>query len=194
MLGGNIEYNYHVTAIIFRRDGRRLWPANARGVLQLVNDIQNSIKDIHPEKYFSIDKYLGNDSAFENLSLEYLGSWRWDQYGAHYKSFCEAVQHFRCDRDRHPDRDFTAKSRIGLLEPDWHPLGFSRRESVRGKCDRSIWEECNITNFDAAIPSLLEIFGARVFLMNNIEIKTIDGRVMIDFDRPSEQLIPDINM
>lgn len=35
-------------------------------------------------------------------------------------------------------------------------------------------------------------FGARVFLIRNLEIAKIPGRILLDFDKPSEQLIPDI--
>ena len=35
-------------------------------------------------------------------------------------------------------------------------------------------------------------FGSRAFLIRNLEINNIPGRIMIDFDKPDQQVIPDI--
>jgi hypothetical protein len=36
----------------------------------------------------------------------------------------------------------------------------------------------------------IERFGVRVFLIRNLPIDTLAGRMLIDFDKPNEQIVP----
>jgi hypothetical protein len=39
-------------------------------------------------------------------------------------------------------------------------------------------------------PVDIERFGVRVFLIRNLPIHSLAGRMLIDFDKPNEQIVP----
>jgi hypothetical protein len=61
--------------------------------------------------------------------------------------------------------------------------------SVAACASRS--QVCKITDWGDA-EALKDSFGARVFLIENLEIASIVGRRMFDFVSPDTDLIPDI--
>jgi hypothetical protein len=79
---------------------------------------------------------------------------------------------------------------MGDIARDWHPMGFSRRLPVgpSGKQDQlcvDSWQE---------IVEKPQEFGARVFLIENLLLSDISGRVLIDFRDAKRDVIPDLGL
>lgn len=184
MVGGSIRQNQHVTAVIFPVTTFDLTPANARGLLQVVTDIQGQLK---------LDQHLDisqlRDEAKSNLAIrESLASWAWDNYREYYGDFCNLAHKFRCGE--YPERAY-----IGRIASDWNPLGFSKKTPSEGaECGTEKPKECEISDWDKAEQIYTKQFGARVFLIKNFQIKDLAGPYLIDFEQPDTQLIPDIGV
>ena len=110
--------------------------------------------------------------------------WAWDSYRSYYPHFCEVAQKFRCDKT------YAAHTFISTINGDWHPLGFARLQKVntcqtpKAMCKDKDWTEIS--------RDIRPDFGSRIFLMDNLEIKSLGSRYLIDFDKPEWQHIPDI--
>jgi hypothetical protein len=85
MAGGHIMPGEHVSAIIFQRRFD-ITPANAKGILQTVKDIQaQQGKQLEKPLEFS---NLSQDDMKNLRNHDSLPAWSWDGYKAHYKNFC----------------------------------------------------------------------------------------------------------
>ena len=187
MFGLNIDSTYKVSAIIFPVDGRKLYPVNARGLLQVIAKVESD--PVITEKFF-VDRALHEDDYRAlniNKPSESPVAYAWNNYKDRYYNYCQAVQNFRCS-----PRDQVAKM-IGDISEDWHPLGFSRTQPLQNNepCKQTS-QFCSISDWDKDTPSLVKEFGARVFLTENIEINSIRNRIMIDFDDPQNGKIPNL--
>ncbi len=189
--GGLLDRHSHVSAILFPLPGhdKPLYPANARGLLQIVKKIDES-KDPAVEGYQSFDfSQLGKDqlAALEDTHRK---SWSWNEYGRFYKRYCQLAQSIRCAKS-----SYTAMAQIGQLNGDWHPLGLSRLlPSEFNSCsDDATNKQCNIAKWEDT-QDLQTTFGARVFFIENMALSDIPGRVLVDFDKPESQVIPDLGV
>jgi len=185
-VGGRFERPKHVSAIIFPKYGNALYPANALGVLQVIKNIQSD-EALQSAHVFDLAKNLKDPLPGPNANGALpLSTWSFEQYKPYYHNYCMAVQNFRCG-------DFAEASLISLLDGDWHPLGFSKITN-NGICNPDAFEECNISDWDKAAPKLLPTFGARAFLIKNLNISEIAGRYLVDFDDPENEKIPDLKL
>jgi hypothetical protein len=71
-------------------------------------------------------------------------------------------------------------------------LGFSQSDPPDAPC--SIPEEkfCAFTGWDKVRTDFKNHFGGRAFLIENLDVNNITGRIMIDFTDPKNQKIPEI--
>jgi hypothetical protein len=182
-LGGEVVDGYHVSAIVFPLRSP-LYPANARGLLQVINLLLANnpndplVKGLKPIK---------ND--IENLSRDarealgqdaYRNGWAWPNYSQYYEDYCKVAQRFRCNYDT------SAKGLIGEISDDWHPLGFARIEPSPPCLEKD--NLCEIKEWNKQ--ELAKEFGTRVFLIENIELSKLNGHFLFNFHDPKSQIIP----
>lgn len=179
-----------VSAIIFslRAIGKTpIFPANARGLLQVVREVETR-KAIQAQLN---RKLLDGTSALndpQTKALQGFGilTYRFDNFKEHYPRYCELAREFHCNES------YSARAYIGALSVDWHPLGFSQKNPQIDRCTLSIPQYCEFAGWKTARDQFGDHFGSRAFLIRNLEINNIPGRIMIDFDQPYQQVIPDI--
>jgi hypothetical protein len=187
-IGGIYRPNHRVAAIIFPLLDQRLYPANARGLLQVVNDVEKR-KDLPElkERFFVGDRLLNKDDEAELESTE-IYSYRLENFGKQYQHYCELTYNFKCDKANL----YSSRTYIGGISRDWHPLGFSQMGIKKDPCGVPVKTYCEFEDWKKAGAQFKSNFGARVFLIRNLEIAKIPGRILIDFNKPAEQRIPDI--
>ena len=199
-LGGAINDNHHVSAIIFpvgsqsypkNADGAspiQLYPANARGLLHIIERIEKENENLPPGRDFISFKEVLNTELSDGEQEEIqkktaLSDWSWDKYGKSYPKYCKIVQQFRCDAR------YSAKTLIGEIQKDWHPLGFSRMHAD-DPCEKDKENEfCNINDWKNT-KGLKKNFGVRVFLTRNFLISELRNHILIHFNDPKNQIIP----
>jgi hypothetical protein len=182
-LGGSIKPGQHVSAIIFSAGERPLYPANARGLLQVIQVVEQSLaagdgannilradlaKRLSPEALAALDNHD-------------VAAGHWANYRPFYHAYEQAVAQLRED-------DPMALKYIGNIDHDWHPLGYAQAIGrLSGKVpDLSV-------ELDGKMLPVLH-FGARVFLVANAELADLKGQCLIDFDDPTKQRIPELDM
>lgn len=181
--GLSLREGLHVSAVIFPQR-TELYPANARGLLQIIRAVEQ-------EKGAAIDERLLDGAnaltAAEAEGLQATGSasYRVSDFRDLYPRYCELARRFNCGPAPYPASRF-----IGSLYHDWHPLGFSQIEPARDPCTLPAEQYCAFTDWATARAEFLPKFGSRAFFTRNLEIATIPGRILIDFDRPDRQIIP----
>ncbi|MGP8217004.1 MAG: hypothetical protein ACLQQ4_15660 [Bacteroidia bacterium] len=155
-------------------DENHLFPANVRGVIQVINRINNKYKNDTSYKFPFNYSFTSEES--DNLKDTNIESWDWDNYKQYYSKFYDAVKFFN-----DPINKFSAREHMGRIDKDWNPLGVScmgKNVDVKYK---------NIFKLDTISITNL---GARVFFFPNLEIKNIKGKIMMEVDKESR--IPDI--
>jgi hypothetical protein len=110
-------------------------------------------------------------------------SWRWDSYSKYFSDYCQLAQKFT------NGTDYSEKALIAEVGRDWHPLGFAQDLENSTKDPAP----CEVNNWDDKFKGLGTTFGARIFLIENLELAKIKGRILIDFKDPHFQLMPDIH-
>ncbi|KAF0096859.1 MAG: hypothetical protein FD144_5598 [Rhodospirillaceae bacterium] len=181
--GLSLREGQHVSAVIFPQR-TELYPANARGLLQIIRAVEQ-------EKGAAIDERLLDGAnaltAAEAEGLQATGSasYRVSDFRDLYPRYCELARRFNCGPAPYPASRF-----IGSLYHDWHPLGFSQIEPARDPCTLPAEQYCAFADWATARAEFLPKFGSRAFFTRNLEIATIPGRILIDFDRPDRQIIP----
>lgn len=187
-VGGSLERAVGVSAIIFPLDERSLYPANARGLLQIVDKVD--AMHANESNYVGFDLKSKLNTQIE-LSDTSIPSYSWAQAAESYPAHCRLAEQFRCAV--HQGHPFSAALRIGQLTRDWHPLGLARRteeDPCRPKIDHcSVSSPAWATVTDQLIK---EDQIARAFLIDNYPIASLRGRYMIDYDDPNTQTIADI--
>lgn len=185
MIGGKIQPGQHVSAIIFSVSGNYpIIPANARGLLQSIKDTEDENGDRISNKF--IKERVLNESQLSNLRSRDTISWGFKNYQHHYREYCLLAHKFRCETV------FDAKNFFSDIGPDWHPLGAAVNAEIDA-CDYGP-EYCKINDWAQAKNSMKDKFGARVFLIRNLEIAKLRNRYLIDFENPAVQLIPEIGI
>jgi SEFIR domain len=183
MSGGVIRSKQHVSAIIFPLQGD-LFPANARGLLQAINKIEQLQNISMPTPTFDVQSQIDKDEKGD-LQNDDLDSWAFVNYKAHYRHYCELSQKFRL-------LPYAVKEFMGGIGKDWTPLGFSRKDTETLTLPNPLPNICDITSWEEAMREYTSVFGARVFFLGNLEINKIHDRYLIDFQDPDREHIPDI--
>jgi hypothetical protein len=177
-----------VSAIIFPLRGRPLYPANARGVLQIIDSIDREHAN-DPATVYRRFEQLSQNMPSTLLEDHQIPSYSWSSIRDMYPLYCSLAQTFRCAKPA-----FSAAGRFGTLSRDWHPLGFSR-QTEELPCTPAV-DLCAINKNgdwdDVVSRQIKEETIARVFLTDNYPIGDIPGRLMIDYDNPREQTIVDL--
>ena len=185
-----------VSAIIFplRSVGDTpLFPANVRGLMQVIREVETR-KTIQAQLTKKLLDGTGalNQKQIEALEGQGIPSYRLASFHDHYPRYCELAREFHCDKAN----TFSAKAYIGSLSQDWHPLGFSEKNQPDDRCSKSISTQkyCEFSDWKKTKTAHGDHIGSRAFLIRNLEITNIPGRIMIDFDKPDTQVIPDIGV
>jgi len=186
MTGGTYVSGQRVSAIIFPVAGHQIYPANARGLLQIIRKVEQ-ISELKIEKpLLKGAQTLSADDMADLENVDALAYWRWENYKARFPRYCELAQKFRCNPS------YSARRYIGGLNIDWHPLGLAQKDAGTDSCQIPPQTYCSISDWSAARGLLLKNFGSRAFLIENLELNEISNRVLIDFVNPPHQVIPDI--
>lgn len=174
-----------VSGIIFPLNGP-LYPANARGLLQIIKEVEDrrEIQTQLPNKL--LDKNSFNDPELRDLALTSIPSYRLSSFSDKYKHYCDLVYKFACGSS-----SYSAQAYIGKVSNDYNPLGFSQNPRA-DRCALPASKYCEFKDWKAAWDEYKDSFGSRIFLIRNLEIKNIPGKMLIDFDKPGEQVIPEI--
>jgi hypothetical protein len=188
-VGSTMRDATHVSAIIFpiREHHVHVYPANARGILQVIREIESSHQTSSSYTKFDLETSLGEGQKDDLKDTDSLPSWEWKSYSHYYKDYCELAQRFRCG-------EYSAKSLMGNLSPDWHPLGFAQDSLHPPDPCKTREAVCEVSDWDKDVMPLAPHVGARVFLIENFEIDTLEGRILIDFDDPKSEVIPDLGL
>jgi hypothetical protein len=173
-----------VSAIIFPLR-TNLFPANARGLVQVVQEIEQR-KDIELKKKFLEGANVLNPGELKDLSSKDIPSYRIVSFRDKYRHYCELSHQFYCEPS------YSARTFVGGLSKDWHPLGFSQRNPPDDACSIPVGTYCDFQDWEKARGTYQKDFGSRAFLIRNLEINRIPGRILIDFDNPNEQVVPEI--
>lgn len=129
------------------------------------------------------------NSADPNTML--IETWAWLQYAKYFKDYCEIAEKFKCAEE------ISSKNLIGTVGPDWSPLGFSSKRPRQMSCSQEQQRAaCTITSFPnwpRSSDQVFSQFGTRVFFIRNLGFDEIGGLVLINFDQPAKQRIPDVS-
>ncbi len=188
LLGGTVEDGDVVTAIVFPRAPHRITPASAQGMLQTISAAQAGLDG----NKFDLSAAL-SPAALQGLALGQerpdLSIWAWSTYGKFYPEYCKLALDIRCGR---------ADAASAKLEQiaNWHPLGFSERAPMlQDACAKEAVETlCGIKDAASAWASLKPYYGARVFYIKNEPLTALPGRLLVEFDFPAQQRIPDLTL
>ena len=184
-IGLSLDRAVGVSAIVFPLDDRRLFPASARGVLQVVHQVDHDHASDPGYKPLEFDTV----NPQQELADVSIASYNWSRASATYPQHCRLAEQFRCASQF--GRPYSAASRIGSLSRDWHPLGLAR-QTLEDPC-RPALDHCVISKWsDVGDQQIREHQIARVFLIDNFPLSALEGRYMIDYDNPTVQSIVDI--
>jgi hypothetical protein len=144
----------NVTAIIFNRNGTDIFPANVRGVLQVIHKIDNEsneegnkddwtkqnngcVQKTQDPSYncFPFDQLFAADPSqfFGNLRSTNIESWAFRNYSQYFDRYCQAV----LELVRNRTNPYSAIKRMGQIVDDWNPLGYSQIKPVAFSPDYS---------------------------------------------------------
>ena len=78
----------HVSEIIFRLNKRKIkiYPANARLLLQIVKEIEDNDVDIRKRLF---ESHTLDDSELKDLTDSGISSWSWEAYNHRYLKYCQ---------------------------------------------------------------------------------------------------------
>jgi hypothetical protein len=173
---------YHVSAIIFPVHVD-LYPANARGLLQVVSKVE---EDVDPNNRIMGPGKLNQAELDEFEDID-IPSYRIENFKTIFPRYCELAKTFFCGR-------YPAKELIGGLYRDWHPLGFSQKNPPARPCAVPTDRFCAFSDWDTARQELKARFGVRAFLIENLEINKIPGRMLFNFQDPLRDRIPELGL
>lgn len=192
-IGGIVREGQYVSAYIFPVPDR-LYPLNARGLLQVVRRSEEIAAHQDNFNFFDVEAQLrsagGNDILEEIKDLDGMErmSWSWPEYQKFYRNYCEVAQKFRCDKS------FSAHNMMSEIHADWHPLGFAWKDLPAFDPCRPPERLCNMGKWEEYSSEIKGSLGARVFMMDNKNISEIRGVYMMQFISPREEMIPIITI
>ncbi|MDP1866560.1 MAG: hypothetical protein Q8L13_09500 [Bradyrhizobium sp.] len=183
MLGSPYENGQHVSAVIFPLE-TRLYPANARGLLQVIREVEAQSTIELKDRFFADSGMLKPDEI-DDLREIGIHSYRVESFKSHYPRYCQMARTFFCGQ-------FASRDQVGGLYRDWHPLGFSQKNPPTTPCSIPVHDFCTFTDWNQGRANLKPKFGSRAFLLKNLEINRIPGRILISFEKEVDRVIPDI--
>jgi hypothetical protein len=179
--GGSLPEGYDVSCVIFPIGKHTIFPASVRGMLQVVQQIDMRRAAQADYRPAPLDELL-TPAERNNLAQVDLPSWAWNNYRVHFAGFAQAFATLR-------KLNASATRYIGHIGPDWCEPGCARILKPHDDGDKN--------SFSLELPDgkslTIENFGARVFLIRNVPITQLPGRMLIDFNEPEKQIIPDID-
>jgi hypothetical protein len=182
-LGLSLGNKDSVSAVIFPLDRRALYPANVRGLLQVIQLLDREMKDEPNYKAFEIANYV-DKTALDQLDDKRLSSWSWKGYSEYFEQYSAAVAEARKSRA-------SALQYIGTLGLDWHPTGYS--QIIVQNSGNS---EPAVKNFRLETQNKKEVkldnFGARAFLLENLKLQDINHLILIHFTNLDADRIPEL--
>jgi hypothetical protein len=167
MTGGHFRHGDHVSAVIFQVGENTIYPANARGLLQVVWGLEQQLRTENRPHFLLRNTSRLESDDYNNLSNISIYSWRWDNYKDRYPRYCKAAHEFRCNNR------YTARELIGGLYKDWHPFGLAQEEQ-NDPCSMTAEAYCSKTDWEEQKPELLRHFGSRVFLIQNYSLSELE--------------------
>jgi hypothetical protein len=178
-LGGTVSGLQHIkaTVIIFPLDNRMLYPANARGLLQVISIIDKKHKSEPAYQPFQF-----TPDQTEVLNSTQIESYAWKNIRDHFEEYKALSTQFRSN-------NFGAAEYMGKIENDWQPEGYAQVEGLNSSdLDTPDFE------LDAANGQHLTVkrYGARVFLIANMQVSDIDDVIICGFSNLDHGLIPDV--
>ncbi|VIO80839.1 hypothetical protein [Bradyrhizobium ivorense] len=187
-VGKSYNSSNSVSAIIFPVRAS-LFPANARGLLQVIQNVEARQElQVQLTKKLLVGTNAITRGEQNDLTSTSIPSYRVENFRDKYEHYCELAREFQCTTT------YSARAFIGALDKGWHPLGFVEKLSAPGRCALPAEKYCEFTDWKKAWQEYRGDYGARTFLIRNLSIAHIPGRIMIDFDQPSSQVIPDIGI
>ncbi len=158
---------------------RYLLPANCRGVLQAVREID---KNHRSDPNYTPFPWNGlSEGEKEDLTVFGISSWEWDNYREHFSSFRKQVERFR-DKTR----PYSAREHIGNINKDWHPVGVATVISE----DRHLHNKFTLKGTDEDLE--IDNLGVRVFLFPNLKMSEIKGKVLMKVEIKEGIKVPSI--
>lgn len=182
MLGTGYNGSNRVTAIIFPLH-TDIYPANARGLLQIINNTETHLDA--KDRFIQTGTF--NTDELNDIGEININSYPMKAFQKLYPHYCELARNYFCHR--YPSRDL-----IGGLYRDWHPLGFSQRDPPLQPCAIPPGDFCAFSSWDQVRKDFKNHLGSRAFLIENLNVRDISGRMMIDFANPDKDIIPDIGI
>ena len=180
--GAAIDDGQGVSAVLFPIGGQTIFPASVRGMLQVVGQIDMRRAAEPGYRAAPLDVLL-TDAERANLAAVDLSSWAWNSYRDHFREFAQAFSTLR-------SKNASAIGHIEHIGPAWCEPGCSRLLKPSSPADE------NVVKLAMADGSTFDIknFGVRVFLIRNLTIDTLPGRILIDFKDPQNELIPNLDL
>ena len=149
------------------------------GLLQVIQRVDERHED--EEGYNSCTPEL-SDAAARHLTRDGIVDYGWQAVSPYYSEYVEAERRLRA-------QSCSAYRLIGNIGRDWHPAGYSRVVGHPRGHELSMSVQLALPE-GTVIP--IPDFGSRAFLLANLSLAEIGDRVMIDFDNPDEDRIPDL--
>lgn len=179
--GGSLPEGHDVSCVIFPIAKHTIFPASVRGMLQVVQQIDMRRAAQAGYRPAPLDELL-TPAERSNLAQVDLKSWAWNSYRMHYPGFAQAFATLR-------KQNASAIHYIGHIGLDWCEPGCARILKPRDASDENSFS----LELQSGKPLTIENFGARVFLIRNVPINELPGRMLIDFNEPEQQTIPDVD-
>jgi len=180
LAGGAISPGQGLSAILFRLDRRPLFPAGARGMLQVIQEIDKRRAGESGYKPAGLESRLA-PSELEALANRRVVSWAWNDYRALFPKYATVFSDLR-------SQDVSAFEHIGKIGRDWSVAGCSRLTSHH----TSLRPDTMTLELADGSPYPIERFGVRVFLIRNLPIAELKDRKLIDFKDPPHERLPEL--
>ncbi|MFN3351039.1 hypothetical protein [Pseudorhodoplanes sp.] len=185
MTGGTYKPGQHVSAILFPLKVQ-LYPASARGLLQVIHDVEHNPNADIKNAFLKGTNQL-SAPELDDLKDTRIPSYKFASFQDKFKNYCELAHRFRCGSS------YSARNYIGDIGVDWHPLGFAQKDAEHDPCRNNQLNYCSLPNWGAA-KTHFQKFGTRVFLIRNLELSQIPDRVLMDFQDPAQRVIPELGL
>ena len=155
MIGVKYTPGDRVSAVIFPLR-TPLFPANARGLLQVIQDVEARKEIELKEKFLQGGNSLNSDEL-KDLRADDIPSYRMVNFKGKYQHFCQLSYTFICGETSYSARDF-----VGGLYRDWHPLGFSQKKPPEDRCRIPMDMYCAFSDWKTTKTTFHDSFGSRV--------------------------------
>ncbi len=177
-IGGSLAPGQHVSGVLFPIANHTIYPGSVRGLLQVVQQIDMRRSAEPGYQPAPLDVLLTEEER-ENLTALAVDSWAWDNYRDYFTVFSQVVKTLR-------HQHASAIGHIGHIGHDWCEAGCARWLSPQSNDDENTVKLKLPDGLDFTIKN----FGARVFLIRNLHLDALPGKVLVDFDDPHHQRIP----